>query len=97
MAFELYELLGVPFFTFHDRDIAPEGASLAESNRNVRAIAEVFAKKMETAKVQLLWGIPVKDARGSRRRVKGREGLIFADWLHPVALGSTRPGGGPRT
>jgi xylose isomerase len=56
VAFEMFRLLGVPFFTFHDRDIAPEGATLAESNRNVRAIGEVFAKKMETAKVRLLWG-----------------------------------------
>ena len=38
VAFEMFRLLGVPFFTFHDRDIAPEGATLAESNRNVRAI-----------------------------------------------------------
>ncbi len=56
VAFEMFRLLDVPFFTFHDRDIAPEGATLAESNRNVRAIGEVFAKKMEKAKVRLLWG-----------------------------------------
>jgi xylose isomerase len=56
VAFETFDLLGAPFFTFHDRDIAPEGATLAESNRNVRTIAEVFARKMETAKVRLLWG-----------------------------------------
>jgi xylose isomerase len=56
VAFEMFRLLGVPFFTFHDRDIAPEGATLAESNRNVRWIGEIFAKKMETAKVRLLWG-----------------------------------------
>jgi xylose isomerase len=56
VAFEMFRLLNVPFFTFHDRDIAPEGATLAESNRNVRAIGEVFAKKMEKAKVRLLWG-----------------------------------------
>src|SRR5258708_513894 len=37
VAFEMFELLGLPFFTFHDRDIAPEGRSLAESNRNVNA------------------------------------------------------------
>ena len=29
VAFEMFEILGVPFFTFHDRDIAPEGASLS--------------------------------------------------------------------
>jgi xylose isomerase len=56
VAFEMFRLLGVPFFTFHDRDIAPEGATLAESNRNVRVIGELFAKKMEAAKVRLLWG-----------------------------------------
>jgi xylose isomerase len=56
VAFEMFRLLGVPFFTFHDRDIAPEGATLKESNRNVRAIGEVFARKMETQKVRLLWG-----------------------------------------
>ena len=56
VAFEMFRLLNVPFFTFHDRDIAPEGKTLAESNRNVRAIGEIFAKKMETSKVKLLWG-----------------------------------------
>ena len=56
VAFEMFELLGVPFFTFHDRDIAPEGTSLAESNKNGRKIAEIFAKKMEKSKVGLLWG-----------------------------------------
>ena len=56
VAFEMFDLLGVPFFAFHDRDIAPEGATLAESNRNVRAIGEVFARKMETSKTRLLWG-----------------------------------------
>jgi xylose isomerase len=56
VAFEMFRLLGVPFFTFHDRDIAPEGATLAESNRNVRKIGEIFARKMQETKVKLLWG-----------------------------------------
>ena len=56
VAFELFDILDVPFFAFHDRDIAPEGATLAESNANVRAIADIFAKKMETSKTKLLWG-----------------------------------------
>src|SRR5690554_529342 len=56
VAFELFELLDIPFFCFHDADIAPEGATLAESNRNVRAIGEIFAKKMETSRTKLLWG-----------------------------------------
>jgi xylose isomerase len=55
-AFELFRLTDVPFFCFHDRDIAPEGDTLAESNRNVRVIGDLFAEKMEAARVRLLWG-----------------------------------------
>ena len=33
VAFEMFRLLDVPFFSFHDRDIAPEGATLTELNR----------------------------------------------------------------
>ncbi len=56
VAFEMFAILGVPFFTFHDRDVAPEGRSLSESNRNVREIGDVFARKMEDTGVKLLWG-----------------------------------------
>ncbi|HNW62312.1 MAG TPA: xylose isomerase, partial [Piscinibacter sp.] len=55
-AFELFRLLRAPYFTFHDRDIAPEGATLRESNLNVRRIGEVFEKKMAATGVKLLWG-----------------------------------------
>jgi len=56
VAFELFDLLDIPFFCFHDADIAPEGATLAESNKNVRTITEIFARKMETSRTKLLWG-----------------------------------------
>ena len=56
IAFELFRLMRVPFFTFHDRDIAPEGASIAESNRNVRQIGELFARKMGQSTLKPLWG-----------------------------------------
>lgn len=56
VAFDLFTLLNAPFFTFHDRDIAPEGATLAASNANARKIGEVFARKMEETGVKLLWG-----------------------------------------
>jgi len=55
-AFELFRLLRAPYFTFHDRDIAPEGTTLRESNLNVRRIGEVFEKKMAATGVKLLWG-----------------------------------------
>ncbi|QJR11180.1 Xylose isomerase [Usitatibacter rugosus] len=56
IAFELFRLTQAPYFTFHDRDIAPEGATLRESNRNVRKIGEVFEKKMRKSGMKLLWG-----------------------------------------
>jgi xylose isomerase len=55
-AFALFRILGVPFFTFHDRDAAPEGATLAESNRNLREIAALFAERMAQTGLRLLWG-----------------------------------------
>jgi xylose isomerase len=56
VAFEMFRLLDVPFFTFHDADVAPDGGSLAESVKNLNAIADLFEQKMSTAKVRLLWG-----------------------------------------
>lgn len=56
IAFELFRLLDVPFFTFHDADAAPEGATLAESVANLNAIGDLFEQKMASAKVRLLWG-----------------------------------------
>ena len=56
VAFEMFDILGAPFFAFHDRDIAPEGHCLADSNRNLREIADIFARRMETSRTRLLWG-----------------------------------------
>jgi xylose isomerase len=56
IAFEMFRLLNVPYFCFHDRDIAPEGETLSESDANVRAIADIFKNKMSNTKVSLLWG-----------------------------------------
>ncbi|MBB5327512.1 xylose isomerase [Edaphobacter lichenicola] len=55
-AFDLFRVLDLPFYTFHDRDIAPEGDSLAESLRNFHVMAEYLADKMSTHKTKLLWG-----------------------------------------
>jgi xylose isomerase len=55
-AFELFAKLGVPFFCFHDRDIAPEGATFAESTANLNAILDDAEKHMARTGVGLLWG-----------------------------------------
>ncbi len=56
VAFELFDLLDAPFFCFHDVDVAPEGDSLKESNKNLRTITDIFAKKMQSSRTKLLWG-----------------------------------------
>jgi xylose isomerase len=55
-AFEFFEKLGAPFFTFHDRDVAPEGATLRESHDNLDRIIEKLAGEMQRTNVKLLWG-----------------------------------------
>ena len=56
VAFEFMEKLGAPFYAFHDRDVAPEGATLAESNRNLDAVAAVLREEQERTGIRLLWG-----------------------------------------
>jgi xylose isomerase len=56
VAFEFFEKLGVPYFCFHDADIAPEGNSLKEFHSNVNRIADIFEIEMARTGVQLLWG-----------------------------------------
>jgi len=55
VAFEFMEKLGAPFYAFHDRDVAPEGASLAESNRNLEAVAQVLKEEQQRTGIKLLW------------------------------------------
>lgn len=56
VAFDMFDILGAPFFCFHDADIRPEGTTFAESRRNFEEIIDLFAAKMETSKTRLLWG-----------------------------------------
>jgi xylose isomerase len=55
-AFDFFTRLGLPFWCFHDRDVAPEGATLRESNALLDAVLERAARKMQDSGVQLLWG-----------------------------------------
>ena len=55
-AFEFFTKIRAPFWCFHDRDIAPEGATLAASNKNLdRVVAHAKALQKATG-VKLLWG-----------------------------------------
>ena len=55
-AFELFSKLGVPYYCFHDRDIAPEGAGVAESESNLQAMTGLAAERQRETGVKLLWG-----------------------------------------
>lgn len=56
VAFEFFEKLGVPYFTFHDRDLAPEGATLAESQAHLGHMLDRAELELERTGVKPLWG-----------------------------------------
>jgi xylose isomerase len=55
-AFEFIEKLGVPFFTFHDRDVASEGPTYAETRANLDASVDRIERHMKRTGARLLWG-----------------------------------------
>jgi len=56
VAFEMFYILNVPFFCWHDADIRPEGADFKSSRRNFEEMVDYIANKMESSKTRLLWG-----------------------------------------
>jgi xylose isomerase len=55
-AFEFLDKMGLDYFCFHDRDIAPEGETLAETNKNLDQIVRLIKKLMSDTGKKLLWG-----------------------------------------
>jgi len=56
VAFEFFEKLGAPYFCFHDRDVAPEGDTLAQTNANLAHIVDLMQGHMQRSGKKLLWG-----------------------------------------
>ncbi len=54
--FEFMDKLGVDYYCFHDRDVAPECATLAESNKALDAVADELEKAQKETGKKLLWG-----------------------------------------
>ncbi|CAG5117749.1 unnamed protein product [Candidula unifasciata] len=54
-SFEFFTKLGVKYWTFHDRDIAPEGGTLSESNKNLDEIVDLAEQLQKKTGVKLLW------------------------------------------
>jgi xylose isomerase len=55
-AFEFFTKLNVPFYCFHDLDLASEGASVAESEKNLAAMVDLAKVRQEATGMKLLWG-----------------------------------------
>ena len=55
-AFEFFGKLGAPFYCFHDRDVAPEGATPRESQDNLHRMVDVLGEHQQRTGIQLLWG-----------------------------------------
>ncbi|SHO55415.1 xylose isomerase [Vibrio quintilis] len=55
-AFEFFSKLSVPYYCFHDTDVAPEGQSVKEYVRNFGQMVDILERKQEETGVKLLWG-----------------------------------------
>ncbi|WP_170356974.1 xylose isomerase [Ruegeria arenilitoris] len=56
VAFEMFEILGQPYFCWHDADIRPEQGSFAENLRTLEEITDYIGEKMQASGTKLLWG-----------------------------------------
>ena len=77
VAFEFMEKLGVPFYCFHDRDVAPEGANLRDTNNNLDKTTRVLKEEQGRTGIKLLWG--TANLFSNRRFVHGAATSCNAD------------------
>ena len=56
VAFEFFSKLGLPYYCFHDRDVAPEGATPKDSVNNLKVMVDVLGRKQSDTGIKLLWG-----------------------------------------
>ena len=83
-AFEFFTKLGAEYFCFHDRDIAPEGDTLRETNANLDKVVDKIEENMKATGVKLLWN--TSSLFTNPRFVSGASTSPFADLY-------ARPGG----
>jgi xylose isomerase len=55
-AFEFMAKMSIPFYCFHDRDLAPEGTSVQESEKNLKTMVDLALRKQSDTGIKLLWG-----------------------------------------
>lgn len=76
-AFEFFTKLGAEYFCFHDRDIAPEGDTLRETNANLDKVVDRIEENMKSTGVKLLWN--TSSLFTNPRFVSGAATSPFAD------------------
>ncbi|MBI9105303.1 MAG: xylose isomerase [Spirochaetales bacterium] len=54
-AFEFFTKIGAPYYCFHDRDIAPEGKTVLESEKNLQTMVEMAKERQDATGMKLLW------------------------------------------
>src|SRR6202020_2882768 len=55
-AFEFISKMGIPYYCFHDFDVAPEGKTIAESEKNLKKMVAYAKQKQQASGIKLLWG-----------------------------------------
>ena len=76
-AFEFFQKLGVEYFCFHDRDIAPEGDTLRETDKNLDKVVDKIEENMKSTGIKLLWNTSSQFT--NPRFVSGASTSPFAD------------------
>ena len=76
-AFEFFQKLGVEYFCFHDRDIAPEGDTLRETDKNLDKVVDTIEENMKSTGIKLLWN--TSSLFTNPRFVSGASTSPFAD------------------
>mmetsp|Transcript_1161 Transcript_1161/g.2910 ORF Transcript_1161/g.2910 Transcript_1161/m.2910 type:complete len:447 (+) Transcript_1161:34-1374(+) len=56
VAFEFFQKLGVDYYCFHDLDVAPQGDSLEEFQKNLDVVTDKLLRKQQETGIKLLWG-----------------------------------------
>jgi len=56
VAFEMFSILGQPYFCFHDADVRPDQGNFPDNLATLNAITDYFLDKMKNQKTKLLWG-----------------------------------------
>ena len=76
-AFEFFQKLGVEYFCFHDRGIAPEGDTLRETDKNLDKVVDKIEENMKSTGIKLLWN--TSSLFTNPRFVSGASTSPFAD------------------